>query len=104
MLLLAEALNYELKQFGIDVEVSAPGMTKTEGLDAMRGVDMSKMPGTPMASSRVVGESLAQFGEAPLVVPGFLNRLVAGIGKHLMTRQAQTSLFAKMIAPALIKK
>lgn len=62
VLLLAEALNYELKAFGIDVEVSAPGMTKTEGTDAMRGVDLSKMPGKPMRSSQVVSESLAQLG------------------------------------------
>ncbi len=104
VLLLGEALNYELKPLGVDVEVLAPGMTKTEGTDAMRGVDMSKMPGKPMQVAQVVAEGLAQFGKSPLVVPGLLNRLVARIGKHFMSRRAQTTFFAKMIAPALLKK
>jgi short-subunit dehydrogenase len=104
VLLLGEALNYELKPLGVDVEVLAPGMTKTEGTDAMRGVDMSKMPGKPMQSTQVVAEALQQLGKSPVVVPGSLNRFVAHVGKYLMSRRAQTSLFAKMIIPALLKK
>ncbi len=104
VLLLGEALNYELKPLGVDVEVLAPGMTKTEGTGAMRGVDMGKMPGKAMDSAQVVAEGLERFGKSPLVVPGSLNRLIANVGKYLMPRRAQTSFIARMIIPALVKK
>ncbi len=104
VLSLGEALNYELKPFGVDVEVLAPGMTKTEGVDAMRGADLSKMPGKPMQPAQVVAGGLKQLGTASLVVPGLLNRVVANVTKHFMSRRTQTSFFAKMIAPAILKK
>ena len=102
VLSLGEALNYELRPFGVDV--LAPGMTKTEGTDAMRGADLSKMPGKPMQPAQVVAGGLKQLGKASLVVPGLLNRVVANVTKHFMSRRTQTSFFAKMIAPAILKK
>lgn len=100
LLTLGEALNYELKPRGVDVLVLAPGMTKTEGQQAMRGV-VNQM-NVPLASSEeVVDAALAKVGSAAIVIPGFFNRLLAGVAKYLLSRKAQTALFGKAIAKAM---
>lgn len=101
LLTLGEALHYELRPKGIDVLVLAPGMTKTEGQQAMRGVDAGKF-NVPLARTEdVVAAALKQVGQAAVVVPGFVNRLVVRIAKYLLSRELQTALFGKMISKAL---
>lgn len=103
VLLLGEALNYELKAFGVDVMVLAPGMTKTEGTDNMRGVDMSKMPGKPMAANIVVREALRGFGHNVVVIPGIVNQVGVYLSKY-MPRKFQTAMVGKALTSALTQK
>lgn len=101
LLTLGEALNYELEPKGIDVLVLAPGMTRTEGQQVLRGVDAGKL-NVPLASAaEVVDAALANLGRSPIVVPGFVNRLIVRAAKYLMSRKLQTALFGKAIANAL---
>nr|WP_314546787.1 SDR family NAD(P)-dependent oxidoreductase [uncultured Massilia sp.] len=101
LLALGEALNYELAPQGIDVLVLAPGMTKTEGQQAMRGVGANGI-NVPLSSSEdVVRAALANIGRSALVVPGWLNRFMIGATKYLLSRRAQTALYGKAIAKAM---
>lgn len=76
VLSLGEALNVEMKPFGVDVLVLSPGLTDTE-MPAQMPVDFAKMPITRSAPRAVVQVALASLGNKATVVPGFVNKVYA---------------------------
>ncbi|MCI0709141.1 MAG: SDR family NAD(P)-dependent oxidoreductase [Chloroflexi bacterium] len=94
---LGEALNVELKQYGINVTVLIPGATDTPIIDKF-GIDVSDMPIKPMSVEQCVDEALAALqANHPIIIPGRLNRLMYAI----LPRRLAVQLNGKMIARAL---
>lgn len=89
---LGQALNYELRESGVDVLTLAPGLTKTEGADNAPGIDFGKMPGRPMGAGPVVSAALRGLGNRPVVIPGGANKVLDFVGKYLIPRRRQTAL------------
>ena len=84
---LAEGLWYEWRPRGVDVLACCPGLVATPTY--RRG---SPTPGRlvppPMHPDAVVRQALAALGRRPVVVPGWRNRVAAGIAAHLPRRAA----------------
>ena len=86
-LLFAEALNYELKPFGVDVLALSPGPTATEGSADM---DFSALPMKTLPASFVARKALAKLGRASSTIPGMLNNIMNKLGKVLFPRSINT--------------
>lgn len=96
-LVLAEALAWELAPFGVDVLAVCPGPVATEGT---AGMDTSSFPIGPMQAGPVVRKALEALGRRSFVVPGLSNGLVTALGKHLLTRAANTRLMGAIFGKA----
>jgi short-subunit dehydrogenase len=96
-LVLAEALAWELAPFGVDVLAVCPGPVETEGT---AGMDTSSFPIGPMQAEPVVRAALEALGRRSSVVPGLANALVTALGKHLLTRAANTRLMGAIFGRA----
>ncbi len=92
-LVLAEGLHVELKEAGVDVLALAPGFTAT---DLSGELDFSGTPIKPMPARPVVQAALRGLGRKAVVVPGWQNRLLVWMGKHLLPRSANTAIFGKI--------
>ncbi len=92
-LVLAEGLHVELKPAGVDVLAVAPGFTATELADEL---DFSGLPIKPMRVEPVVRAALRALGRRSLVIPGWQNRFLVWMGKHLLPRPANTAIFGKI--------
>lgn len=68
---LAVGLAAELRP--VDVQALLPGMTRTEGLEAL--MDLERVPYAPMEPADVVRASLDGLGRRTVVVPGLKNRM-----------------------------
>ncbi len=73
VLSLGESLGYELRPYGIDVLVLAPGSTDTEALP-LQGFDPKQQFGL-MCPRQVAEQALAQLGNKPVFISGWINRL-----------------------------
>lgn len=73
VLSLGKSLWYELKPYGVDVLVLAPGSTDTEALP-LQGFDPKQQFGL-MPPRRVAEQALAQLGRKPVYISGWINRL-----------------------------
>src|SRR5262245_39303 len=91
-LFLAESLGYELKKNGIDVLALCPGSTDTEfhQISGSRAV-------AAMAVQPVVAKALKNLGRAPVVIPGWHNRLLVYLLKFT-PRQVQTLVAGRVMA------
>jgi short-subunit dehydrogenase len=77
---LACSLYGELKPYGIDVSVLAPGVTDTP-MAANTGIDWSATPVKSMKPETVADETIKQFGKKLLIVPGQTNKIFVFIMK-----------------------
>ena len=73
LLSLGQSLWYELKPYGVDVLVLAPGSTNTEALP-LQGFDPKQQVGL-MLPRQVAEQALSQLGKKPVFISGRLNRL-----------------------------
>ena len=85
-LILGEGLWYEMKQHSVDVLVVNPGGTNTE---FQRISDMSSGPFV-RESSDVVNTALSALGKKPVIVDGFINKMMAFGSKILPAKTATT--------------
>jgi uncharacterized protein len=102
-LLLGESLNLELKDKGVDVTVLLPGQTESEIASKMvvDGFVEGALPISNMKAETVARIALDALGQKAVVVPGFLNRLTAFIGKHLLSRAGNSKLWTFIIGKAM---
>jgi short-subunit dehydrogenase len=98
VLSLGQALNYELKQDGVDVLVVSPGPTQTPGHESA-GIDVGGV--SPMAPSRVVRAALSGLGKRAHVIPGTANRTMDLIGKYVMPRRVHLGFYGWLFGRAI---
>ena len=96
---LGEALNYELKNKGINVTVLVPGPTDTLGLNENQDADMlTHLPMKPQTVDRLVKEGItALIKNKPSQIGGRMNRVMASVMKTVMTRYGATTFWGKMM-------
>lgn len=87
---LGTSLSTELKTFGVDVTVMAPGLTDTPMKDST-GVDWSKMPMATMSPEKATKIALSKLGKTTSVIPGLMNKMMV-----LMARLSPTKMFSTM--------
>jgi short-subunit dehydrogenase len=91
VLMMGEALNYELRRSGVSVTVISPGVTATEFLKVA-----GQAPSLYQRSMMMDSSTVARIGiqgmlrRRPSVIPGFLNNLAA-FGTRLMPRRMQAA-------------
>lgn len=98
VLALGEGLWGELKAHGIDVMVLAPGSTDTDA-PALQGIDRSQLIGL-MSPAAVAREALEQLGKRPVLITGWVNRLLVGF-LGVLPRRLAVQLAGKGIRMAL---
>lgn len=86
----SEGLAYELKPMGIDVLTLNPGLTDTE---MIANNDFSAMPMKLMKPAPVAKSALDALGKKVLVTPGFMNNMMNGMSKRIMSRKMNTKMF-----------
>ena len=89
----------ELKPKGVDISVLSPGLTNT-GMIQDNGMDWSKTPMTAMEPSEVAEIALSNLGKQFLIVPGFKNKMMAGMAKH-SPLEMQAKMNEKMVRKAM---
>ena len=102
ILSLGEALNVELKPYGIDVSVLSPGLTDT-AMPGNMAIDFSKMPITLHKPEVVARTGLNALGKKATVVPGFINKFYAWENR-LIPRSWPVKLFGILIKRAMTVK
>jgi short-subunit dehydrogenase len=80
ILSLAESMNYEFKEYGVDVLAVCPGMTESE---MTRGMKQNPLL---MKAEPVVKLALDKLGKEPFVIPGFPNQLQVWLTKRVFSR------------------
>lgn len=104
ILSIGQALNYELKRYGVDVTVLSPGLTKTEMTQDMKGMDFKKMPIVEMEVEPVVKKALNALGKKQAVIPGARNIFMDIMGKFTTPRWMLTNMFGFLVSRAMDKK
>ncbi len=99
ILTLGEALNVELKPFGIDVTVLSPGLTDT-AMPQNMNIDFTKMPITLHKPEVVARVGLNALGKKATVVPGLINKFYAWENR-LIPRSWPVKLFGLLIKRAM---
>jgi short-subunit dehydrogenase len=96
---LGEALNYELKNDGINVTVLIPGPTDTPGLNENDDANMAEhLPMKPQAVDKLVAEGLIALQKnKPTQIGGMMNRIMASVMKTIMTRNGSAAFWGKMM-------
>mgnify|MGYP000080978583 CR=1 FL=1 len=102
ILSLGEALNVELKPFGIDVTVLSPGLTDTAMPQNME-IDFTKMPITLHKPEVVARIGLNALGKKATIVPGYINKFYAWENR-LIPRSWPVKLFGLLIKRAMVGK
>lgn len=98
LLNLAESLNYELKNKGIDVTALLPGPTSTPGFHENEDLDFNKMPMKPMQIDVVVNEGLnALLKNKPSHIAGRTNRIMGAMGKRFLSRNTNTTMWGNLM-------
>lgn len=98
ILLLGEALHFELKRYGIDVSVLSPGLTRTD-MPARMPLNFSRLPMFYQSPEQVAKVGIKALGRKATVVPGFSNKFYAWQNR-LMPRAAPIALFGFLIRRA----
>jgi short-subunit dehydrogenase len=101
VLSLGQALNYELKEAGVDVLVVSPGPTRTDG-HAKAGLHVRGA--SVMAPSKVVRTALQNVGRRAHVIPGASNKIADLAGRHLTPRWLSTRLYGWLFGRAVLEK
>jgi short-subunit dehydrogenase len=95
-----EAIWRELREYGVDVLVLAPGATDTEILPA-QGLDPSSMVGL-MKPEDVARQALERLGRGPVYITGALNRVLVGF-LRLLPRKIALTVAGKGMQAAIEK-
>lgn len=98
ILVLGEALHFELKKHGIDVSVLSPGLTDTD-MPARLPLNFSKLPLFYQSPETVAKVGIKALGRKATVVSGFLNKFYAWHNR-LIPRAAPVALFGFLIKRA----
>lgn len=95
---LGEALNYEMKQHGIDVSVLVPGPTDASGLTERTDADMvNNLPMKPQPVDALVKEGLnALIKNKPSQIGGGMNRMMTKMMGLMMSIKGAGSFWGKM--------
>jgi uncharacterized protein len=102
VLSLGQALNYEMKEDGVDVLVVSPGVTKTEGVESGGGIDFDRLGGgSAMAPSKVVSTALNKLGKRAHVIPGVANNVVDLVVRDLLPRRLAVRMYGSFVRRAL---
>ena len=80
LLSLAESMNYEFKDKGVDVLALCPGTTESEMTRGMKNNPVL------MKADVVVKQGLDGLGKKVFVVPGLFNKAMVWMGKRVFTR------------------
>jgi len=89
-LVASEGLAYELKPKGIDMLILNPGLTETE---MTANNDFSGLPMKLMKPADVVRPAINALGKKTLITPGFMNKMMKGMSKRIMSRSMNTKMF-----------
>lgn len=101
ILTLGEALNVEMKPFGVDVLVLSPGLTNTE-MPSQMPINFNKVPMLISSPSHVVRTGLHALGKKATVVPGITNKFYAWENRFL-PRSFPVKLFGFLLKNAMPK-
>lgn len=101
ILTLGEALNVELKNYGVDVTVLSPGLTKTAMTDNST-IDFDKLPVLSMSADTVAEIGMQALGKKSTVVTGFVNKFFIWQNR-LIPRSVPVKLFGFLIRRAIRK-
>jgi short-subunit dehydrogenase len=91
--ILAEGLWGELRQNGIDVLASRAGAIRTPGYAKSTADNAPDAPGT-LEPAEVAQQTLEALGHGPVVVPGWVNRIVSFAMRHALPRGVAVRLMA----------
>jgi len=97
ILSLAQALHVEMKQYGVDVAVLSPGLTKTTMSSSMP-IDFNKLPLLSQQPQQVARLGLSILGSKASVVSGMFNKILAWENRFM------PSLFSAKLMGFLISR
>ena len=81
---LGMALNYEMRDTGVNVTVLMPGPTKTPGLIDKAAIPLATLPAPQMSPDAVAKIGLRALEKnKPYVIAGVMNQIMSGIGSLL---------------------
>jgi len=104
ILSLAEALNFEFKERGVDVSVVLPGPTQTEMVTNVADeLDMSNLPMRFLTARRVAEEGLRGLGRLTSIIPGKRNRVITFFGRHFFSRSLMSKQMGGMFKVSVSK-
>lgn len=93
LLSLAESMNYEFKDKGVDVIALCPGMTESEMTKSMKGSPIV------MKAAPVVKLALDNLGKEAYIVPGLGNKIQAFMTQRILGRD-----LSRIVAGSLMKR
>jgi hypothetical protein len=102
ILALGEALNVELKEYGVDVTVLSPGLTKTSMTDDST-INFKKLPVFSMAPDVVARIGFKALGRKASVIAGFLNKFYVWQNRFV-PRSVPVKLFGILVRRAIRKE
>ena len=81
---LGMALNYEMRNTGVNVTVLMPGPTKTPGLIDKPAIPLATLPAPQMSPDAVAEIGLRALAKnKPYVIAGVMNQIMSGVGSLL---------------------
>lgn len=95
ILSLAESMNYEFKEYNVDVLALCPGITKSE---MTKGIKDSVLL---MDAKPVVESALNELGKSVYVVPGVVNKLQTFINSRMLGRITARNFTARLLENVL---
>lgn len=95
ILQLSEGMHYEFKDKNVDITCLCPGITLTEMAKGMKPNILT------MEVAPVVKAGLEGLGKTSSVVPGFVNKAMIGISRHLFSRHANLKFNGDMMKKTL---
>lgn len=97
LLNLGMAVNYEMRNTGVDVTVLLPGPTKTPGLFEKPSINLASLPSPQMSAESVVSIGLNALAKnKPYVVAGLGNRFMSSLG-NLLGKTAGRNMWGTLI-------
>lgn len=102
ILALGEALNVELKEYGVDVTVLSPGLTKTAMTDDS-SIDFTKLPVLSMAPDVVARIGIRSLGKKASVITGLINNFYV-LQNRFVPRSVPVKLFGMLVRRAIRKE
>lgn len=93
---LAEGLNREWADLGVDVAVVHPGPTRTEMVD-MEGVDFGAVPVAWMTAEQVANAAFKGLGRRAVIIPGVVNRIQTFVFTRLLGRRLASAIWSTLM-------